>query len=692
MLQWDVVTMLCLLFTATVTPYEIALMELNFDVLFWVNRVVDVCFTLDIGINFMLMYQESSSDGGRMVKNHRRIRNHYMQTWFTIDLLSIIPGYIDCAMVNSSSKDLGAIKTFRATKMARAGRIIRLLRLLKMARILRLNRIAGRWVTVVNFQHSQIALLKNMMTMGLTAHWMACIWVIIPQLEKATVLTWISAWVDANGLVEGCDIEVPYLNGYFLMGAPNNCFHHTDLYAAAIYWAVMTLTSIGYGDITATNKTEYLLCAVVMMIGGCIWAFIIGNICAVVGNVDYTTKHYQETMDQLNYFLRNTNMDFNTCRQLRQYVVFAKDAHRESSRKDLLSKLPPSLGGECAISSSKTLVESNVDWLRKCTGDTILAIVLRMGTHVHAPQETIFAKWTLFVMHKGVCARTGNILTPGTAWGHDFLLHNLHNCDCYPAFTITFVQLSSLTKQAVADVIEVAPALTPIVRQATIKMAIIRGVKRLAREKVEGEGGTIASKSGGMKMLHVRMAEGSRNTVSVRKTMKLSRNLSMFQDHGDNPLAFDPDTDDDEEGGTRRVTKNGRRTVKTDLSRATPKNGGGRGGARATMVSYDAGGGGSAEMSLELEAMEERIQYQIKSALAEQKATMEKQAAKQQAELISTITMLLQQPARPVLNGGAGSTMVSDESTSPVPPTGVDDMIEKFRRESLLEEDLKGFK
>ena len=57
--------------------------------------------------------------------------------------------------------------------------------------------------------------------------------------------------------------------------------------------------SIGYGDIIPTNRTEYGACAVVMILGGCTWAYIIANICAVVCNVDYTTRNYRETMDQV---------------------------------------------------------------------------------------------------------------------------------------------------------------------------------------------------------------------------------------------------------------------------------------------------------------------------------------------------------------------------------------------------------
>ena len=73
-------------------------------------------------------------------------------------------------------------------------------------------------------------------------------------------------------------------------------------------------------------------------------------------------------------------------------------------------------------------------------------MVLRMATHIHAPKEVVMQTFTLFIMHKGVCARNGNILTQGMAWGEDFILDNLINCINFPAFTVTFVQVSSLTK------------------------------------------------------------------------------------------------------------------------------------------------------------------------------------------------------------------------------------------------------
>ena len=47
--------MVALAFTAFVTPYEIALISTKMSVLFVINRLVDLVFTIDIIVNFRLM-------------------------------------------------------------------------------------------------------------------------------------------------------------------------------------------------------------------------------------------------------------------------------------------------------------------------------------------------------------------------------------------------------------------------------------------------------------------------------------------------------------------------------------------------------------------------------------------------------------------------------------------------------------
>ena len=62
---------------------------------------------------------------------------------------------------------------------------------------------------------------------------------------------------------------------------------------------VYTLTSVGYGDITAQNTTEFIVSVVVMLFGAIIWAFIVGNTCSLVSTMDVHGINFRQTMDEV---------------------------------------------------------------------------------------------------------------------------------------------------------------------------------------------------------------------------------------------------------------------------------------------------------------------------------------------------------------------------------------------------------
>lgn len=57
-------------------------------------------------------------------------------------------------------------------------------------------------------------------------------------------------------------------------------------YVVCLHWSLMTLTSIGYGDITPTTHIEYIVSSMCMLTAGCTWAYIIGNACRVFNSLD----------------------------------------------------------------------------------------------------------------------------------------------------------------------------------------------------------------------------------------------------------------------------------------------------------------------------------------------------------------------------------------------------------------------
>ena len=69
-----------------------------------------------------------------------------------------------------------------------------------------------------------------------------------------------------------------------------------DTYAAALYWSVMTLTSIGYGEFLPENTAERCLCSVYMLISGVVWTYAIGSVASIATTLDPNGIRFQNSM------------------------------------------------------------------------------------------------------------------------------------------------------------------------------------------------------------------------------------------------------------------------------------------------------------------------------------------------------------------------------------------------------------
>jgi hypothetical protein len=221
--RMDLVVFLALFFTATVTPYEVALLETKLNPRFLVNCVVDFVYISDLVRNFFLAYE--SRETQTLIKDLALIRHRYMHGWFAIDFLSIIP--FDMITIVADNDKMARMKTVK---------IIRLLRLLKLVKVLKSSAMFDRYKAKFTLSFSLRALLKNCGLMMVISHWFACLWLLVATLQcdvecmntERSPTTWLTT-------VEDHDMD---------NGLPS--FTAFERYRAALYWAATTLTSVGY--------------------------------------------------------------------------------------------------------------------------------------------------------------------------------------------------------------------------------------------------------------------------------------------------------------------------------------------------------------------------------------------------------------------------------------------------------------
>mmetsp|Transcript_28158 Transcript_28158/g.42618 ORF Transcript_28158/g.42618 Transcript_28158/m.42618 type:complete len:137 (+) Transcript_28158:594-1004(+) len=122
---WDVFICLTLIFTCLVVPVRIAFS--TEDTAFWsfVNYSIDFVFVLDILLTFNVALYDSNM---QIIDNRKKIAKIYMKTWFSIDLLAVIP--FDLILQASGNSELGHFtklsRMYKLTKLSRLFRVIKL--------------------------------------------------------------------------------------------------------------------------------------------------------------------------------------------------------------------------------------------------------------------------------------------------------------------------------------------------------------------------------------------------------------------------------------------------------------------------------------------------------------------------------------------------------------------------------------
>jgi len=523
---WDLTSMFALLFVAVVTPFEVAFLPDDFllNTLFWVNRVIDLFFVADMIIQFFLMYEKPRDKGGGLERDQRKIIWKYLTTWFAIDLISIFP----TDLIDQGGSDL----TFL--------RIIRVLKLLKLMRVLRASRIMKRWESSISIRNSVLQILKMGSIMLVYTHWTACLWGLLPTLEPRNTATWVTRWVK-KGLEEEVlqrDTNCPresILNEHLDIGITTNgvfwegCFIPAELYAVCLHWSVLTLTGIGYGDVVPVNMTEYLGCIALMLLGGTLWAYIIGALCAAAANLNPQETRFKQLMDDLNGYMRDHHIGETVRREMRLFYLNAKDGLSKENSRMVVHYLSPALAAKCMKEYSESF-RKHVPYLRTCPESVIVSLVLVLKIRHFAPQEKMLEANEMYFLKKGLIARAGRVISKKTVLGYDFALDHDWLKELDYLIMLTYVELHSITRGAWEHLVSTQPRnQAKTVERWIIRFKLVRCVKYAANcTLVDGQEARVTSRSRSFKAIAA-ITKSPEKDKPVKKLLFDSRKPLLVQ-------------------------------------------------------------------------------------------------------------------------------------------------------------------
>ncbi|TRY91837.1 hypothetical protein DNTS_027190 [Danionella cerebrum] len=439
---WDWLILLATFYVAVTVPYNVCFTVVGgrdeastprsppsvSDIL------VEILFMLDIVLNFRTTFVSTS---GQVVYDARSICVHYVTTWLFVDLIAALPFDLLYAFNVSVYFGVHLLKTVR---------LLRLLRLLQ-----KLERYS---------QYSAVVLTLLMSMFALLAHWMACVWYVIGRSEiennspgwlhelgkrlgtpyflsplvsllpdslRPTILdglvvnstqwnsselvghepVWNSSqWNSTSAGPAGS--SNPGQTGAILGGGPSI----RSSYVTSLYFALSSLTSVGFGNVSANTDSEKIFSICTMLIGALMHAAVFGNVTAIIQRMYSRRSLYHTRTKDLKDFIRVHRLPKALAQRMLECFQTTWSVNNGIDVSELLKDFPDELRADIAMHLNKELLQ--LPLFESASRGCLRSLSLIIKTSFCAPGEFLIRQGDALQAIYFVCSGSMEVLKDNT--------------------------------------------------------------------------------------------------------------------------------------------------------------------------------------------------------------------------------------------------------------------------------------
>ncbi|KAK3265393.1 hypothetical protein CYMTET_25921 [Cymbomonas tetramitiformis] len=459
---WDMLISLLVLYNGMKIPFDIGFgkseqyVEPNALKIF--DWSVDGLFLFDIFLTFRTGFHDKE---GLPVLDPSRIRTRYLASTFLIDFVATFPFEI-------------LLKLLSTVKIATI-----VLQLFKVPRMLRLQRLLKKTNTIT--AANVLRICKLLLFFVLLAHWVACCWYLLGSTEGD------DSWLVAYRLIcSEADKK---------FGCQNVSVE--EQYVAAFYWALTTMTTVGYGDISPQTSRERICTIFVYVVGAVVYSSIFANVSMLLEKFDASGQRYRVKINAVNEMLRFYEVPSELADRVKGNVEYYWSLSGGFDLHVVLDSLPLALRIDVCMSMYEKVVRK-VPMFQSLDRALIAEMVIRLHPQAALPGEFVFREGDIgsemWFVGRGmlhVTNETGdrifNTIHAGAMFGENVLFFGRRRLASVRA--ANYVELYSITKDDFENIMVSFPderAYMERVAEATRqKRAITR--KQLKRSPEEWE-------------------------------------------------------------------------------------------------------------------------------------------------------------------------------------------------------------
>ncbi|XP_023656762.2 cyclic nucleotide-gated channel cone photoreceptor subunit alpha isoform X1 [Paramormyrops kingsleyae] len=283
---------------------------------------------------------------GLLIKDVKKLREHYRKTQhFKYDIISVLPTDIF---------------------MLKVGINIPELRFNRLFKISRLFEFFDRTETRTNYPN--IFRISNLVLYILIIiHWNACIFFAISKVIGFGTDTWVYP-----------NISHPEYGRL------------SRKYIYCLYWSTLTLTTIGETP-PPVRDVEYLFVVCDFLIGVLIFATIVGNVGAMISNMNASRAEFQAKIDSIKQYMQFRKVTKDLEARVIKWFDYLWTNKKTCDEKEVLKNLPDKLKAEIAINVHLDTLKK-VRIFQDCEAGLLIELVLRLQPQVFSPGDYICKK------------------------------------------------------------------------------------------------------------------------------------------------------------------------------------------------------------------------------------------------------------------------------------------------------------
>ncbi|XP_032291891.1 voltage-gated delayed rectifier potassium channel KCNH8 isoform X2 [Drosophila virilis] len=348
---WDWVILVATFYVALMVPYNAAFAKADRQTMVS-DVIVEALFIVDILLNFRTTFV---SRKGEVVSNSKQIAINYFRGWFALDLLAALP------FDHLYASDLYDGEESHI-------HLVKLTRLLRLARLLqKIDRYS---------QHTAMILTLLMFSFTLAAHWLACIWYVIAVKEYEWFPESNIGWLQL--LAERKNATVAILTT-------------AETYSTALYFTFTSLTSVGFGNVSANTTAEKVFTIIMMLIGALMHAVVFGNVTAIIQRMYSRRSLYESKWRDLKDFVALHNMPKELKQRIEDYFQTSWSLSHGIDIYETLREFPEELRGDVSMHLHREILQLPI--FEAASQGCLKLLSLHIKTNFCAPGE--------YLIHKG---------------------------------------------------------------------------------------------------------------------------------------------------------------------------------------------------------------------------------------------------------------------------------------------------